>query len=463
MFAPRGGSLPGSPPEGSVVLLNAVGLLAGPVFFGFLVARAARWVGRRLGLPEVRGASVLIAAVVVVAAFLPPWGVWDAAQAAVLAVLGVLRGRRASVRGAWRLDVGVLAAMGVVLGLLEGTERALGHRSQGVPPPSEALPFLNPRMQSGFETEACQILYPRADSPVVRQRLALSREGRSRVALHLGDSMVYWFQVSPAESAIPRLDELDGAARHVSAAVPPTEQAFQWLALRRWWPLVHPDVVVVHVCLQNDGSVDNYHYPCCRPGTLLDFATDPPRERCPEPRDVEGRWDALRGWLERSPPPYPLRAAVGVSAFAQHVVEAFAVLGRGGRQAGGDRWPEYRRVLSALRDECRGHDVPLVAVLAPQRAELEPDEPQHGAAAASRSRFRTTFADLGIPLLDAHEVFAREVAHGGTSAFFQSEAWSPHDMHLTARGHALLASWLAEALAPWTNASPGASRARSLP
>jgi hypothetical protein len=443
-----------------LVVLIGLGLLAGPPWIGFLAARAGLAMVRPRGPVGRRILGLGVAAALTAAAFLLPWGAWDASLSAVLGGLGVLRGLRKPVAGAWRTDAGVLAAVLCVLGLLELTERVLGHRAQGVLPPGEALLFLDPREQSAFEAEACRVLYPAADSAVVRTRLALSSEGRPRVVLHLGDSMVYWFQVTPSESAIPKLDELDRAVRHVSAAVPPTDQAFQWLALRRWWPLVHPDVVVVHVCQQNDGAVDTYHYPCCRPDTLLDLSTDPPRERCPEPRTVEGRWDGLRSWLERSPPPYPLRVAVAGSAFAQHAVEAFAALGRGGPHAGGDRWPEYRRVLSALRDECRGRGVPLVAVLAPQRAELEPDEPQHGAAAASRSRFRATFADLGIPLLDAHEVFAPEVARGGTSPFFQSEAWSPRDMHLTARGHALLASWLVEALAPWTSdATPGASPA----
>ncbi|MEO8603637.1 MAG: hypothetical protein ABI629_13775 [bacterium] len=156
--------------------------------------------------------------------------------------------------------------------------------------------------------------------------------------------------------------------------------------------------------------------------------------------------------LGHSAPPYPLRVATAWSAAARHAATAFSrlvlYLAPGGSEAhqAGDAsplgWTHFAQIVEKMRDTLAARGIPFVVTLLPNRQALErPDGDLPGAQAGRRIAAIT--AQLGIPTLDAWNLFADAVRRDGTGRYFLGA----QDVHFSADGHRLVADWLAPQLA----------------
>lgn len=386
----------------------------------------------RTGVWLAGGAVVLVA--FSVAAWAPRLSTWDALGLGVVAASGLIRhglGRQIPRRAVWAM---VLSTLGAVL-VMEGASRILLGPPSAYPPPSQARMLFAPEEREA----ACQVLYPdrypdavpSLDSPP------------GPVVLHIGDSMLYGSGLGRSETLTARLEALDPGTRHVNLGQPGTGTDHQLVLLRTWLERLDVKRIVLHLYPGNDLVDLDKPYACCGHWALTARGSEDLTWRCPEP-DWRFPFAAL---LARSPPPYPLRVATGVSVLAAHLADAFSAVAARfepalGAAAGTEEptgaWERFEEMLTAIRDLANARAVALTPVVLPTRNALEAQGPEPHSRAIHR-RMVTLSMRLGLDILDGWEPMATAHEESMPDLFHQSDG---RDEHYGAAGHQLLAHWL---------------------
>jgi hypothetical protein len=274
-------------------------------------------------------------------------------------------------------------------------------------------------------------LYPDLYPDELRIRVGPSR-GAGRTILHVGDSMVFGPSVEDDAKFTSLLGKEDAPNRHVNAGFASTGPDFDLLLLRQWLPRVRPDLVVLYLFPANDLDDLALDYPWCNDGPLADY-DDPggPRSRCPDGPSV-----STRRYLDI---PYVIRVTADFSVLSRHVCGLIWRLGHyGSSGTSGTLWKRLEANLVAIRAQAAQDGSRLVAVVLPQRRELEGragEIPQ-----ADRAGFFDVLARVGIPALDPWDVLSEAVRQQGSDALFVNEP--PGDCHFGPAGHRLMADWL---------------------
>lgn len=421
--------------------------IVAPFVAGALAGGMLRAGLRRRGLPLI-AVAVIVLALLVLAGAIAPFGVWDRVLVIGLAVAGFLRGTRPPVpHGLLRRDVPVVLVLIATFGLLEIAARLL---LPAPPVPPEPYPRLvidvDKRASFSYDPQACRMLFPAEHPELVTELAPPTTEKRARV-LHLGDSIVYAWDVPPGKTVPALLGQWDEGRSHTSLAIPGASADFHLLMVRRWWDAVHPDLVVIHLFLGNDIQEVGRGYACCEDRSLLVERDGALVARCEHPRAVSDTAVAMRHAMTTSPPPYPLRAAAGASQAARHLAVAFrrlSLLLGSPPYSNAQGWAETERALGVLRDEVAAHGARAVVVLPVQRAELGPVDGRELLVPAEREDALAMCGRLGLEALDALPAMKAAAAEHGVDALFLH--LFPGDSHLSEEGHRVMARWLLEAL-----------------
>lgn len=421
----------------------AIAGVVGSLVVGFGLVRLA--VGHLRRLTGFRGPWLVTTALawsggVATLALASPVPLWDAATVALALLVGGLRGfvPRAP-DNLTRVDLPAVAGLVLSLGLAEAATR----RWLPVPPtfPPLGVAALTRHEGMGRDVRQCAVLFPAQHPEAVQARAPSAAKASLPVVLHLGDSMLQWVGVPPAESTVGLLDRADPERVHVTTASSLTGPTFHWLAARHWTPLLHPRLVVLHLGGEGDLSDHHLRYSCCDCQPLVAWRDGRLVERCPEPStrcEAPGR---LEDALATSPPPLVARLLTPVSWLARWTCTAAVSYGldRRNGDVGGPDEEVLRAALQALRDELAAAGVPLMLVLNANRRLVESlgSDPL---AVREWQRWNERLSTLGVPVLDENPTLLEAARRGGARRLF-SDA-SPDDIHLGREGHALVAHWL---------------------
>ncbi len=372
----------------------------------------------------------------------PRIGAWDLFFTGPLIALGLLAGSSSS-RGRALAQRLALATGSVLFALtaLEIVSRILPAPPTAFPPPEQARLFF----EAAPGAEACAPLYPAELPSAFRERTAALREGSTRI-LHVGDSMVEGVGVAPSETFVAELGRITPAVDHINAGFAGTSTDFELLLTRAWIKRLRPSRVVLYVFGYNDLAELDRSYPCCPAGPLLDTSPDL-RARCQTPGQVSGRLDLFA----QSPAPYPLRVATAHSALARRAVVAFAGVSdrlhrrlRGEAPGPEQRLQRFASLLRRMKRELDESHIPLSVVYLPARAALESAAPRETGDHRLRGEIGNLAREMNTPFLDPWELLEGQVSRDGADRWYLP----PPDIHFTREGHRLLATWLAERLAP---------------
>lgn len=422
----------------TALLFLGVASLAGwlvGIMVSTLLARAfPRWsMGRR------RLVSICIIAGSGASVLMLPFGAWDQLLAWVLLLAAAVPGTAwtwgTRLRG---LGSGAILVSATFL-LAEVLARWFLPSPPSFPFPRNAV-LVSAVPARDDDGAACRVLFGSGES--IRDLLPVQGPrgpGERARVLHVGDSMIAPFGVLPDQALPARLDDLDSAADHMAIAVPGTGPAFHLKATRRWMGLLKPDLLVVHLCLNNDLDDVSKAYSCCN-GPLFEFGPEGPVDRCP--REVTSTVPVGPGGL----PPFPLRVLVPVSSLARHLMALFAGAPGAGLGPVGNAEQRLVALLAALRDEAESGGVRLAVVLSPPRLELDVSLGRAGSARSLREEVLATGQRLGIRILDAFPPFRQAIDRNGLNRYFRNDV--PGDIHLTPEGHDFQAGWLAPLLVP---------------
>ena len=439
-------------------LVTAAALIANPIVLGAMVGMALRRIrGRRLrGFVAVLACLALptVAAVGLLARF-PIVGLWDAAIEGFLFGAGVLwTSHRALARGA---NVALLVSSLVVsLLLVELLCRMLlppppGYSSAGGPHLllNDPLDLTHqPWSVLGMDL-VCSVVYGDRYAPILDLSSALRdivtpqtfspRPDATRHVLHLGDSMAFGFGLPREETVTAGLERLEPGVEHINAAVPNSAPDAYLAELNSWVETHGIDLVVMHVYEGNDLDGLDSPFPCCDWQSLLVYGSAGATLRCAQA--TESALSRAGMWLRyHNPPPYLLRALVGTSTAAAHlaartVLEPYFLAD----QPVGTQLDHLETILRSARDLLAAHHISFVVDVVPTRAWLETLETRQHYAPRIVERAERA----GVPVLDGSDVFRNAVV-GGQQLFGENH---PYDIHFSAAGHALWASWLHEQLA----------------
>jgi hypothetical protein len=229
----------------------------------------------------------------------------------------------------------------------------------------------------------------------------------------------------------PVADAAIAGVWHLNRGYQGTGPDFHYLAARTWVPAATPDVVVEYLFVGNDVHVMDLAYSCCDDGPLLDFGTEPPSWRCPEPR-----WGVSRTLrFLHDPLPYPWRVATVFSAFARHVVGLHLAVLKPRSPPVEERLEHIGAALRATRDSVQAGGAKLVVVVLPLQNHLfngsTGEDPIPG-------RMLEIARSVGVPVLDAWEPLAEAVREHGDAPYFNASG----DQHFTPEGHRLLWQWI---------------------
>lgn len=350
---------------------------------------------------------------------------------AVLAVLGEFIGV-AVVHGTFERKTSLLfiVASIVFFVLLEGGVRLLLPPPPVLPrsvmaslllPVDYRTPDLDGRMRA---------LYPALFPDELRLRIGRG-PAQGRATLHVGDSMVFGPSVADEVKFTTLLDKEDAPNRHINAGFASTGPDFDLLLLRQWLPRIHPDKVVLYLFPANDLEDLNLDYPWCNDGPLADFdAPDGPRSRCPDGPSV-----ATGSYLDI---PFAIRVTADFSALARHVCGLIWRLGNHESWTREMLWKRLEATLKAIQVLVAREGGLLVAVVLPERRELE--GLTEVLEQTDRKGFLDVLARLGIPALDPWETLSEAVRTRGSEALFVNDP--PGDCHFGPAGHRLMADWL---------------------
>jgi hypothetical protein len=284
----------------------------------------------------------------------------------------------------------------------------------------------------------------RAPRDVMTPQTFSPRADATRRVLHLGNSMPFGFGVRREETVTAALERLEPGVQHINAAVPATAPDAYLAGLKRWVE-THPiDLVVMHVYEAHDlDSLDSL-YPCCDWQSLLVYDSAGATLRCAEATEPDR---GHVGWMRlryHHPPPYLLRALVPASAAASYLTAlmvfepSFLV-----DQPLITRLDHLEAILRSARDLLAARHIPFVVDVVPAHTWLDRLELREHHAPRIVERAQRA----GVPALDGSDVFRRAVVEG-------EPLFLEHDVHFSAMGNALWASWLHEHLAAAVPSSP---------
>lgn len=431
---------------------TCLGLILVPISAGWLVGLGLRRLRRaRAGgvAWPVAVTCLAVSAALVLDARLALVGVWDAAVIALLLVAGLLVALHRAFADPRNLALGVGAAL---LGLL-----LLEPASRLVLPPPPAFPSqqgpelllseaIRLSAKSGMsaalgQTLTCQLVYPPSSASDLGPQIPSAdtytpRPDASARVLHLGDSVVYGSAIDGRFT--DDLAELEPNVEHINAAVFATAPDAHLALLRRWIARQPIDAVVMHLNPNDSLEIDG-PYPCAGWESLLVYDGGAPRLRYATDHPIDHP-NRLRLLLERSPPPYLLRAALRFSAAAAHLAAACVQLGRslgytslaGGPEVGS---AHIEMILRAARDELGARHIALVADVLHYRFDAE--------ARLHQTTLKAIPEDLGIVTLDSWEPLIASLDRGEQPF---TNAGGATDSHFSAAGHAMMAQWLHEEL-----------------
>lgn len=251
--------------------------------------------------------------------------------------------------------------------------------------------------------------------------------------LHLGDSVTVG---SDVDGRFTRdLEALEPGVQHINAAIGASGTDTQLAIAGRWLALHHIDAVVLHLN-PNDAYDMDVPTPCANWQSLLVYDATGPRLRytsdhTPDPEHM--RWRML---FQDSPPPYLLCVGVEYSVAAAHLAAAFVRLGhRLGFDVERDEMQGRAHIvacLGALRDQLAARKIPFVVDVLHSASPV--DEPRSAWAWSATT-------GLGLGPIDGHARLSAAVA-GGAQPYLDISG------HFNAAGHAIMAGWLHQALAP---------------
>lgn len=274
-----------------------------------------------------------------------------------------------------------------------------------------------------------------------------------RRILVLGDSLVFSVQVPLVETFGKRLESRLNARpgdapagapggprwRVINGGVQGYSPIHEWFFFDRVAAAFEPDIVLLVVFVGNDAVESHDLEPWLAAGRPLatDGATPTGLRRLVRSsialQLVRMRWDQLRGRFASATPERPLASYLEAPpAFVQHGIDVTG------------------RVVRLIADRARGQGARTGLVLMPAR--FQTDDGDYGRLAevvrqnggrlvrnAATDRFRAALEPLGLPMLDLLPVLERQPDR--TGLFFQ------RNVHLTPRGHDVVAAALAEFLA----------------
>ena len=435
----------------------AFALIAAPLVAGFGIGRGVRRLARGRVIPRLveAGAALVLAALVASGAIASRVGAWDGIELGLLAGVGLVLGVRGAASRAKGPEL-ILASVTTVLmlGFAELASRLVLPPPPHLPPASSArvmiprldatrLAYVDPSFPPGDTLAACSLAFP-AVAPARFAERRGADDGRP-VVLHLGDSMTYGLYVERAQAFPALLEKLDPRLAHVNAATPATSADFHFVVAQQWLDRVRARQIVVHL-FANDLMEIDQAMPCCADGPLLAYDGPGVVERCPSPRFADGFGDSFAWLVHNSAAPYPLRAATAVSRFAAHVDVAFMAKVSSvsfARAPDEEKWSHVEQAVRGIRDEAARRRIPLVCVVLPVRQALQAKAPSQHPGYAISARLRSTCEQLGIRTLDPWDEFEQRVRVEGAAPFFVP----PDDIHFTARGHQVMAGWLLPRLA----------------
>jgi hypothetical protein len=401
--------------------------------------------------------AVPAAAAVALMARFPIVGLWDAGLEGLLCGAGVFWTAHRAL--AERRNAVLLASVVVVsLLLLELLCRLLlppppGFPTRGGPHLLLADVLRGDLTHQPWDTLAkeivCSIVYgdqypglldlSSAQRDVVTPRNFTPRSDAPRRVLHLGDSMAFGFGLPRNQTFTAELERLEPGVQHINGAIPGTAPDAYLGVLETWVATHKVDLVVMHVYEGNDLDGLDSRYPCCDWQSLLVYGAAGADLRCANaiaPDLGHAGWTWLR---YHNPPPFLVRALVGTSSAAAYLaasmaLEPYFLVD----QPTSTRLEHLELILRSASDVLAARHIPFIVDVVPTRTWLETLATwQHHAPSILDAARRA-----GVPALDGSEVFRDAVVHG-QNLFFEH----PSDIHFSANGHKLLATWLHEQLA----------------
>ena len=438
----------------------------------------------RVGLARLGGAARAVAVLVLLApaglavALVEPCTlrltVDDAAWMGLLAALGALLARG----GRLPSPVGALKVLVAIAFVLCGLELGCRLLLPPIRPPTFPVtgPLLLPADRGptfglqfvgfgdGALARACSLAYP--DLAPAEYRARQDAAPRCPVhLLHVGDSLVEAAQVggpTGTQAFVARLAELLPGTSHVNGGVAGTGTDLQALLLSEWTHRERYDGVVLYVFPLNDLRFLGNRYPCCDGRTVLASREGDAAPRC-GPGHLPGCWAQ---WLGGGAGPYVVRATTPHLALARAINQRLQAK----RLAAGTEvlepsvaWQSLEAVLQMTRDATRAQGLPLAVVLLPERSLLD-----RSAATCpgcqdwstrfqeARQRLQDVAARLGLEVWDPTDALMERARTEDAQAWFvPTPRFAPDDVHFGARGHEIVAEWLAERLRTWAPVAAG--------
>lgn len=440
-------------------LLSAAMLLLPMVVgigWGRFVARRIRWEsGRSVALSWV--ALALVTPPILVS-FLPA-GFWDLFFVGSAALVGTARGLVPATRRFWP-KVDALVVGGALIAYLS-LELVLRLALQPLPPVGLPAPELEEaQVAPSGASEACAVLMADGEGEEFARRTANLLPDLPHI-LHLGDAMIYPWDIEGAVSVVEEVDRLDTTTSHVSAAVPAAGPSFHILAARKWVPLLQPTLVVVHLTLKNDAADMAMTLPCCGVSPLMTLGNGGPLVQCGEEEEGRNQPDVITEELASSMPAYPLRVLATVSDVARRLVSLSATFSQAAEErVAGQPYPANKATVlmavTLLRDEVHAAGSRLVVVITPTRGSLDPSDPERSAKQKMVAVMEQQLKALKVPVLNANEPFQPETVVRELQTYFHDAG--THRNYLSREGHLFEAQWLAPRLreialqpSPFTN------------
>lgn len=418
--------------------LLAVAITVLPLCLGFALGWALRRRYAQRFTPGWLAWSLL--AIPLLAALLPPYctglSPWDVAFLSLLLSVGFLSaaqqwGQQTTWAGAGRASLVVVGALvvleiGARLGPAPpvhfpepGQARLLFRTDDGVPPDEKFKTRL--AFPARFMSEALQAM-----------------DGRGGI-LHLGDSMVQGTGSARNQQFTTVLNQIDRLRTHINLGMADTGPDYYWLVASNWSKAPGVEKVIFYIFMGNDLRDIGKDYVLCGNERLYEEADGGLRLRCPEPEF--GGLSLPR--LLSAPAPYAWRVATSFSAAAR-VAAALPILlfERLERlRDDGAGIERLAQIIGTASQEMEGRGIETAVVLLPYRRALE-----EGGELAElhRDLHRQAVEQLathGQKTWDAWDFFAEQINQLGADQLFLDDV--PGDVHLSVRGHRLLANWLA--------------------
>lgn len=433
-------------------LLACVTIVA-PFAVGLVTGWALRVLRRGRFTSGLSAAAILVVPVAI-PFLLPPFalglGTWDWLTLSCLAGLGALitaHGLTARPnRGNLALASAVLLAG---LALLEGGARWILPPPPAFPPAREARLFIPEEGAFPLDKGTWRMLYPALHPTDFTERTRGAAKAHRRV-LHVGDSMVEGLGLAPSASFPAVLSRLEPGVAHLNGGVSGTGPDFYYALTRSWMKVLDLDLVVLYFFVGNDFDELDFPYAYCDDGPLLDYGDHEPRWNCPEPR-----WGSTRTWPRLvSPAPYFLRVSTEFSVLARHLTSLFWHMGTSyGRDSRDEEaFAHFRSIVGALDRQTRQAGARLAVVFLPDHWALLNEAETRYEDTPVRKRMFDTCRTLGVPTLDAADLFRRAIKRKGSQEWFISQI--SIDPHFNPKGHELLAKWLLERLDGALEVSP---------